>query len=107
MENLRLAEHTRDFYATHSVCTCCAWWFIIVTVEHVRPDDSDEHIVSKKLMLSDPGKSPNGAPMSADATLSTENMRSECLLDRFERERVANQSDDVLLMRIAGWVPNA
>ena len=35
-------------------------------VEHVRPDDSDEHIGSKKLKLSEPGSLPSGAPMSAE-----------------------------------------
>ena len=33
-------------------------------------------------------------------------MRVECLLDRFEREPVANKSNDPLLSRIAGWVPD-
>ena len=28
-----------------------------------------------------------------------------CLLDRFEGEQVASQSNDPLLSRIAGWVP--
>ena len=44
--------------------------------------------------------------MSADANLSSDDMRVECFLDRFERERVANKSNDPLLSRIAGWVPD-
>ena len=44
--------------------------------------------------------------MSADANLSSDDMRVECLLDLFERERVENKSNDPLLSRIAGWVPN-
>ena len=39
-------------------------------VEHVRPDDSDEHIDSKKLKLTELDNLPSGAPMSADANLS-------------------------------------
>ena len=31
-------------------------------------------------------------------------MRVECLLDRIELERVAHQSNDPVLNRIAGWV---
>ena len=64
------------------------------TVEHVRPDDSDEHIGSKKLKLSEPGSLPSGPAMSADANLSSDDMRVECLLERFERERVANTSNE-------------
>ena len=79
---------------------------ITPTVEHVQPDDSDEHIGSKKLKLSEPGSLPSSAPMSADVNLSSDDMRVECLLDRFERERVANKSNDPLLSRIAGWVPD-
>ena len=63
----------------------------IPIVEHVRLADSDEHTVSKKLELSEPGKLPSGAPMSSDATLSSDDMRVECLLERLERERVAQQ----------------
>ena len=76
------------------------------TVQPVRPDDSDEHIGSKKLKLSEPSSLPGGAPMSADVNLSSDDMRVECLLDRFERERVASKSNDPLLSRIAGWVPD-
>ena len=62
---------------------------------------------SKKLKLSEPGSFlPSGAPMSADVNFSSVDMRVECLLDRFERERVANTSNDPLLSRIAGWVPD-
>ena len=50
-------------------------------VEHVRPDDSDEHIGSEKLKLSEPGNLPSGAPMSADANLSSDDMRVECYSD--------------------------
>ena len=42
--------------------------------------------------------------MSSDVNLSDDDMRVECLLDRFERERVANKSNDLLLSRIAEWV---
>ena len=76
------------------------------TVEHVRPEDSDEHTGSKKLKLSEPGSLPSGAPMSVGVNLSSGDMRVECLLDRFERERVANKSNDLLLSRMAGWVPD-
>ena len=38
--------------------------------------------------------------------LSSDDMRVECLLDRFQRARVANKSNDPLLSRIAGWVPD-
>ena len=69
-------------------------------VEHVRPDDSDQHIGSKKLKLSELGNWPSGAPMSADVNLSSDDMRLECLLERFERERVANKSNDPVLSRI-------
>ena len=31
-------------------------------------------------------------------------MRVECLLERFERERLSNKSNDLVLSRIAGWV---
>ena len=43
--------------------------------------------------------------MSADANLSSDDMRVECLLDRFEGE-LTNKSNDPLLKRIAGWVPD-
>ena len=59
---------------------------ITTTVEHVRPDDSDEHIGSKKLMLSESGSLPSSAPMSADVNLSSDDMLVECFLERFERE---------------------
>ena len=42
--------------------------------------------------------------MCADVNLSSDDMRVECLLDRFEWERVANTSNDFLLSRNAGWV---
>ena len=42
--------------------------------------------------------------MSADANLSSCDLRVECLLERFERERVANKSSDLVLSRIAGEV---
>ena len=70
----------------------------------MRPDDSDEHIGPKKLKLSEPGNLPGDAPMNADANLSSDNMRVECLLERFERERVANKSNGPVLNRIAGRV---
>ena len=71
------------------------------TVEHVRPDDSDEHIGSKKLKLSEPSILPSGAPMSADVNLSSDDMQVECLPEVFERERVARTSNDLVLSRIA------
>ena len=60
MQKVILAEHTivpvsLVISTPHSVCTCCPWWIIIFispTVEHVRPDDSDELTGSKKLKLS-------------------------------------------------------
>ena len=45
---------------------------------------------------------PSGAPMSAGLNLSSDDMRVECLLCRFEQERVANKSNDPLSSRIAG-----
>ena len=66
----------------------------IPTVLHVRPDDSDEHLGSKKLELSDPGDLPRNVPMSSDVNLSSGDMRVACLLERFERERVADKSWD-------------
>ena len=72
--------------------------------EHVRPDDSDEHIGSKKLKLSELGNLPSGAPMSADVNLSSDDMRVECLLERFERERVADKLNHPVSSRFAGWV---
>ena len=38
----------------------------------------------------------------ADANLSSDDMRVECLLERFRRERVANKSNDPVLNPIAG-----
>ena len=75
---------------------------ITPTAEHVRLDDSDEHIGSKKLKLLEPTSLPSGAPMSADAKLSSGDLRVECWLERFER--VANKSHDPVSSRIAGWV---
>ena len=76
------------------------------TVEQVRPDDSDKHTGSKKLTLSESGSLASGAPMIADVDLSSDDMRVECLLDRFERGRVANKSNYPLFSLIAGWVPD-
>ena len=73
-------------------------------MEHVRPDDCDKQIGSKKLKWSELGILPSGAPMSANANLSSDDMQVEFLLERFERERVANKSSDPVLSRIAGWV---
>ena len=61
-------------------------------------------LVQEKLNLSEPGILPSGAPMSADANLSSDDMQVECLLERFERERVANKSNELVLNRIAGLV---
>ena len=72
------------------------------TVEHERLDDSGERTGSKKLKLSESGSLRSGAPMSADVDLSTDDMRVECLLDRFARERIASKSIDPRLSRITG-----
>ena len=42
--------------------------------------------------------------MSVDVDLSNDDMRVECLLDRFERERIASKSNDPWLSRITGWM---
>ena len=42
--------------------------------------------------------------MSSDVNLSSDDMRVECLLERIEREQVANKSSDTVLNQIAGWV---
>ena len=73
-----------------------------VFLSHARRDDSDEHFGSKKLILSDPGDLPSIAPMSADVNVSSDSMRVECVLERFEQERVANKSVDPVLNQIAG-----
>ena len=59
---------------------------ITPAVEHLRPEYSDEHIGSKKLKLSEPGSLPSGAPIGADVNLRSDDMRVECLMERFERE---------------------
>ena len=64
------------------------------SVEHERPDDSDERIGSKKVKMSESGSLPGHALMSADADLSIDDMKVECLLDQFERERIASKSND-------------
>ena len=119
MKNVRFAEHTTVpvspdiFNITHTVSAPVAHGGsssssapsrVTSIVEHVRPDDSDEHICSKKLKLSERGSLPGGAPMSADMNLSSDDMRVECLLERFEREPVANKSNDPVLSLIVGWV---
>ena len=71
----------------------------ISTFEHERLDDSSERTGSKKLKLMESGSLPSGAPMSADADLSTDDLRVECLLDRFERQRIASKSNDPWLSR--------
>ena len=92
MKKVRFAEHTTVHVSpvistSHSVCTCCAWWIIIVI-----------SIVT------------NNPPLLNMCDLMTVTsalvQRVECLLDRFERERVAVKSNDPLLSRIAGWVPD-
>ena len=40
--------------------------------------------------------------MSAGANLSSDDMRAECMLERFEQERFANTWSDPMLRRIAG-----
>ena len=49
---------------------------------------------------------PSGAPMIGDVNLPSVDMRVECLVERCEQERVANTSNDPLLSRNAGWVPD-
>ena len=66
-------------------------------VQRERLGDSDDRIGSKKLMLSESGSLPSGAPMSADLDLSNDDMKVRCLLDRFERERIASKSHDPLV----------
>ena len=75
------------------------------TVEHVRPDDSDERIGSNKLKLSESGSLLSGAPMSADADLSTDDLRVECLMGGLERDLISSKSNDPWLSRITGLVP--
>ena len=76
----------------------------IPSVVHARLDDSDERAGSKELNLSDPGDLPSGAPKSSDVHLSSADMRVECLLKRFERERDTNKSSVRVLNRIARGV---
>ena len=40
--------------------------------------------------------------MSADANLSSDDMRVECVLERFDQERGAHKSSDPVLSRMAG-----
>ena len=47
---------------------------------------------------------PHREPMSSDVNLSSDDMRVECLLERIEREQVANKLSDTVLNQIAGWV---
>ena len=44
-------------------------------------------LVQRKLRLSEPGDLPSNAPISADANLSSDDMRVECVLERLEQER--------------------
>ena len=74
------------------------------SVEHLRLDDSDGRVGSKMLKLSELGNLPICAPTSVDVNLSSDDMRVQSLLERIERERVANKSIDLVLSRIAGWV---
>ena len=104
VEKVRFAEHncssfTRSFHVTTvsafvahgGSSSSSAPPQVASIVEHVRLDDSDEHTGSKKLKLSERVNLPSGAPTSADANLSSDDMRVECLLERFERERVCEQ----------------
>ena len=103
MKKVRFAQHTSVLVSpavstSHTVSAPVAHGGspsqVTFIVEHVRPDDSDEHIGSKKLKLSEQGSLPSGAPMSADASLSSDDMRVECLLERFQLEPFANKSND-------------
>ena len=76
----------------------------IPSVVHARLDDSDERAGSKELNLLDLGDLPSGALMSSDVHLSSADLRVECLLKRFERERDTNKSSVRVLNRIAGGV---
>ena len=66
------------------------------------PDDSDEHVGSRKLRLSEPRDLPSNEPMTADANLSSDDVRVECVLERFEQDHVANKLSDPVLSRVAG-----
>ena len=52
--------------------------------------------------MSEPGDLPNNAPLSADVKFSSDDMRVECELERFAKQRVANKSSYPMLSRIAG-----
>ena len=90
MKKMGIAEHAtvfvspRGFHDTHTVSTLVAHGGsssssapsqVTTIVEHARLDDSDKHIGSKKLKLSEPGSLLSGARMSADANLSSGDMR--------------------------------
>ena len=55
---------------------------------------------SKILRLSEHCDLPSDVPMSADANLSRGDMSVECVLERFEQERVANKSSDPVLSKM-------
>ena len=88
MKKVRFAEHTTEpvspvVSTSHTLRTSVAHGGsssspahpqAIPIVEHVRPDDSDEHTVSKKLKLSEAGNLPGSAPMSSDVNLSSDDM---------------------------------
>ena len=90
-------SHTVSAPVAHGESSSSAPPRVTPIVEHVRPTDSDEHSGSKKLKLSELGNLPSGAPTSAGVNLSSDDMRAECLLERYERERVANTSNDPVL----------
>ena len=66
-----------------------------------RLDERDELIGAKNLRLSEPCDLPSNAPMSSDVNLSNDDMKVECVLDRFGQKRVANKSSDPVSSRIA------
>ena len=92
MKKVRVAEHTivlvspvistphtvSAFVAHGGSSSSSASSQVTSVVEHVRLDDSDDHVGSKKLKLSDSGSLPSGPPMSAHANLSSDDMRVEC-----------------------------
>ena len=45
---------------------------------------------------------PSGTPMSADANLPSDDMSVECVLEHFERKRVAIKLSDLVVSKIAG-----
>ena len=78
--NAKETSHAVSALVAHGGSPSSASSQITSTFEHVRFDDSEEHIGSRELKLSEPGSLPSSAPMSADVDLSSIDMRVECLL---------------------------